>query len=172
MAEESKETFLSRWSRRKRESKEAAEAQPSDQQTPPAETPPELPRLEDLGFDSDYTGFLHPKVDEDTKRAALKRLFSDPRFNVMDGLDVYIDDYAKPNVLPAEMLAGLRQAQRILDFAREMREQEIQAQQPATVSGPTAAALEAPRGVDASPTDVASLPGQILPATEPERNSN
>ena len=39
--------------------------------------------------------FLRPKVDEQRQRAALKKLFSDPHFNVMDGLDPYIDDYGR-----------------------------------------------------------------------------
>jgi hypothetical protein len=40
----------------------------------------------------------------------MKKLFSDPRFNVMDGLDVYIDDYGKPDPLPAGMLRQLAQS--------------------------------------------------------------
>ena len=51
-------------------------------------------------FDSDYRAFFHPKVGEDVRRAALKKLFADPRFNVMDGLDVYIDDYSKEAPIP------------------------------------------------------------------------
>lgn len=38
---------------------------------------------------------MQVKGEESVKRAALKKLFSDPRFNVMDGLDVDIDDYSK-----------------------------------------------------------------------------
>ena len=41
----------------------------------------------------------------------------------MDGLDVYIDDYSQPNPLPATMLAGLRQAQNILAWAKETKEE-------------------------------------------------
>ena len=37
----------------------------------------------------------NPNVDESLKRQALRKLFADPRFNVMDGLDVYIDDYTQ-----------------------------------------------------------------------------
>ncbi len=46
---------------------------------------------------------------------ALRKLFTDPRFNVMDGLDVYIDDYSKPDPISAEMVAGLAQARYIFD---------------------------------------------------------
>jgi hypothetical protein len=49
-------------------------------------------------------------VQTDVKNAALKKLFSDPHFNVMDGLDVYIDDYNKPDPLPSGMLLKMVQA--------------------------------------------------------------
>ncbi len=72
-----------------------------------APAPVELPPVESLSFDSDFTAFLRPEVDADLRRAALKRLFRDPRFNVMDGLDTYIDDYTKPDPIPPDMLAEL-----------------------------------------------------------------
>jgi Protein of unknown function (DUF3306) len=76
--------------------------------TLPAEASvPELPPVESLTFDSDFTGFLRPEVDPAVQRAALKQLFRDPRFNVMDGLDTYIDDYTKPDPIPPDMLAEL-----------------------------------------------------------------
>ena len=125
MAEE-KERFLSRWSRRKHEVQEKeGTQQPSPAPVPQrAAPPPELPPLDKLTLDSDYGGFFHPKVDEKLRRAALKCLFSDPHFNVMDGLDVYIDDYSKNEPIPAAMLAGLRQAQNILQWAKEGTEEE------------------------------------------------
>ena len=108
---------LSRWSRRKLE---AAPAAPVPAATTPAPasaaatapaTPVEvpLPPVESLTFDSDFTAFLRPGVDAQLKRAALKQLFRDPRFNVMDGLDTYIDDYTKADPIPPDMLAGLLQ---------------------------------------------------------------
>ncbi|TMG82668.1 MAG: DUF3306 domain-containing protein [Betaproteobacteria bacterium] len=110
---------LRRWSRRKLEATRAAPA-PAGQAAPtvtvpiapsvPATPAPiELPPVESLTFDSDFTAFLRPEVDPDLKRAALKQLFRDPRFNVMDGLDTYIDDYTKADPIPSEMLAGLMQ---------------------------------------------------------------
>ncbi len=62
------------------------------------------PTLADVALltrDSDYTRFVAPGVDTGVKNAALKKLFSDPHFNVMDGLDTYIDDYGMPDPLPA-----------------------------------------------------------------------
>ena len=49
-------------------------------------------------------------VDREVKNAALKKLFGDPRFNVMDGLDVYIDDYSKADPLPRSIVRQLAQA--------------------------------------------------------------
>jgi hypothetical protein len=57
---------------------------------------------------------MHSKVEEGVKRAALKKLFSDPRFNVMDGLDTYIDDYTKSEPISEAMLATLEHARQTL----------------------------------------------------------
>ncbi len=74
-----------------------------------------LPPVDSLRFDSDFTRFLAPKVDETVKRQALRKLFSDPRFNVMDGLDVYIDDYSKFEPIPEDLLGKLRHARYVFD---------------------------------------------------------
>ena len=85
----------------------------------PAPAPePSLPPVESLTFESDFTAFLAPKVDEAVKRAALKKLLRDPRFNVMDGLDVYIDDYSVPSPLDADVAKGLVQARYLFDPPR------------------------------------------------------
>jgi hypothetical protein len=116
---EEKEPFLARWSRLKQEVRDQPQP-PVAEAAPKADSPPpDLPPVEKLTLESDFRGFFHPKVDEGQRRAALKKLFSDPHFNVMDGLDVYIDDYSKSDPLPAAMLAQLKQAQKILDWARE-----------------------------------------------------
>lgn len=106
LQDKDQENFLSRWSRLKRE----AAANPAEPLKPAArEEPPVLPPVESLTPESDFSAFLHPKVDEKLKRAALKKLFSNPHFNVMDGLDVYVDDYGKPDPIPPDMLKRLNQ---------------------------------------------------------------
>jgi len=72
--------------------------------------PDALPALDTLTIDSDYSPFMQPGVDDAVKRGALKKLFADPRFNVMDGLDVYIDDYSKPDPIDAAIVRTLVQA--------------------------------------------------------------
>jgi hypothetical protein len=128
------EGFLSRWSRRKADVKSGvdvpaeAPAPPVGMQvgmqveapvvaTPPAE-PPHAPQeppptLEDVAKltpGSDFRRFVAPSVDPAVKNAAMKKLFADPRFNVMDGLDTYIDDYGKPDPIPQAMLRRMVQS--------------------------------------------------------------
>jgi len=121
---------LRRWSQRKL-AVARKPSLPSGASTPPATgsppagvpvTPPsaaiaakELPPVESLTFDSEFAQFLKPDVDETIKRAALRKLLRDPRFNVMDGLDTYIDDYTKADPIPADMLEQLVQTRYIFD---------------------------------------------------------
>lgn len=87
---------------------------------PPVGPPPaapgqsrQLPTLQDVALltsDSDFSAFVAQGVDKTVQRLAMKKLFLDPHFNLMDGLDTYIDDYTKPDPLPAAMRASLRHA--------------------------------------------------------------
>lgn len=149
--------FLSRWSRLKRQAREQSAATPpaAAPAVDPQAPPPELPPVDQLTIDSDFRGFFHPKVDETLRRAALKKLFSDPHFNIMDGLDTYIDDYSQPNPLPAAMLAQLRQAQKILEWAKQTKEDgEKKADESPAVDVPSPAAAQA-----------------VLPAAETEQSA-
>ena len=118
------DNFLSRWSRkkiaaRKGEAVEPAKASPQAKpvaqraepapDAAPAQVPVALPPIDSLTIDSDFSPFLQPGVDPALKQEALKKLVRDPRFNVMDGLDVYIDDYSKPDPMPEEWLGKLNQ---------------------------------------------------------------
>lgn len=106
------EGFLRRWSRLKREggksAPEKAEARPG---TPPAMggeggaaqagdpgtlAPKDLnlPDIDSLDKDSDFTAFLRKGVPERLQRLALRKLWqSDPVFSIIDGLDDYDDDF-------------------------------------------------------------------------------
>ena len=113
--------FLSRWSRRKQDERAGrplAEPEAPAAPLPPVAEPPapagaaeaELPTLADVAAltrESDYSAFVARGVAPEVRNAAMKKLFSDPHFNVMDGLDIYIDDYGKPDPLPVEMLRQL-----------------------------------------------------------------
>ena len=153
------EKFLGRWSRLKRDAiaqpaaagrtdlpGTAGPVQRQEKDGTAESAAPQLPPVDELTIDSDFRAFFHPKVDEDVKRAALKKLFSDPHFNVMDGLDTYIDDYSKADPLPVEMLAQMRAAQKIFKWARNELEEGETAPTPTPLPVPAAAvtALDAP----------------------------
>ena len=76
-----------------------------------------------LTTESDFSRFLAPKVPPEVKNAALKKLFADPRFNAMDGMDVYVDDYTKSEPIPESMLRKLATAQ-FLRLFEEKKEQD------------------------------------------------
>ena len=56
-------------------------------------TDADMPDLESLGEDADYSPFLSPGVSEALRRKALRRLFASPVYNVTDGLNDYDDDF-------------------------------------------------------------------------------
>ena len=119
---------LKRWSQRKltasREAR-AGEATPPPSAPPPVDAPPEpfpaeppppaLPSVDSLTTESDFAPFMRADVDAGLQHRALRKLFTDPRFNVMDGLDVYIDDYSKPDPIAPELVAQLAQARYLFD---------------------------------------------------------
>jgi hypothetical protein len=80
-----------------------------------SETPAKpLPSLDDanaLTPNSDFQPFMRPGVTADVRNVAMKKLFTDPHFNVMDGLDIYIGDYNTPDPMPAGMLQKMVGAQ-------------------------------------------------------------
>jgi hypothetical protein len=74
----------------------------------PVEDPPELPPLESLDEDSDYSAFLGKGVPPDVKQKALQKLFHSPKFNVRDGLDDYDWDFTNPEPLGDIITAEMR----------------------------------------------------------------
>lgn len=123
------EDFLRRWSRLKHE--RAAEA-PAEK--PVAEANPagneELPPIEKLTPDSDFTGFMQPKVEDALRRAALKTLFRDPHFNIPDPFEPYSRDFTIEDPIPPEMLATLHQAKTLLfDKQHEPKKEQAEAQE-------------------------------------------
>ena len=121
------DSFLSRWSKRKAGKLEDPEEQPKETVQTPAPISPEAPAqppatLEDVEkidrFDPDFSSFMKPDVDPTVQQAALKKMFTDPHFNVMDGLDIYIGDYSKPDPLPPGMLERMVQSDMLQLFRK------------------------------------------------------
>ena len=112
--------FFSRWSQRKQAVKLglAEEEKPQPKNPEPVQSkaaplataqqdaadnkaePVKLPTLADveqLTPQSDFSSFMTQGVTPEVRNAAMKKLFTDPHYNVMDGLDIYIGDYNTPD---------------------------------------------------------------------------
>lgn len=97
------DSLIARWSRRKQavRDEELSRQTPADIDVtdPPVVAEPrqlcdaDMPPLDSLTEDSDYRGFLSPRVSESLRRQALRQLFHGPSFNVRDGLDDYDEEY-------------------------------------------------------------------------------
>jgi hypothetical protein len=101
---EEKEAFLDRWSRLKREQPAEAPAVPQARAEAP---PPPLPPVEELRPESDFTPFMNPKVEDGTRRAALKKLFADPHYSIPDPFEAYCEDYTQSEPIPETMLKAI-----------------------------------------------------------------
>jgi len=102
--------------------------------------PPPPPSLEDaqgLTPQSDFKPFVARDVAPEVRNLAMKKLFADPHFNVMDGLDIYIGDYSQPDPMPDGMLRKMVSAHTLGFFDHEKKQDGAAAQTPAS---PTALA--------------------------------
>lgn len=99
-------SFVSRWSRLKHETRQNSDDAAVDKtsmQTVVSDeeqealvkilTDDDMPDIESMTPDSDYTDFLSPGVSEELRKLALRKLFSSEAFNIRDGLDEYDGDY-------------------------------------------------------------------------------
>jgi hypothetical protein len=90
-----------------------------------AEVPPPALTLQDaqaLTPQSDFKPFMARDVAPDVKNAAMKKLFADPHYNVMDMMDTYVDDYSKPDPIPESMLRELASTKFLRLFERDEEE--------------------------------------------------
>jgi hypothetical protein len=180
--------FLGRWSRRKAGLEPegldgaAPELKPKVAPTPasqdkktienastPAEEETLPPTLEDAEsidrFAPDFSAFMKPNVDPAVQQAAMKKLFSDPHFNIMDRLDIYIDDYSIPDPIPMEMLKRMVQSESLGLFRAfedgpgakvlaESKEEKALEPEPTSAESTTAAEPDPAEIADASAGDV------------------
>jgi hypothetical protein len=107
--------------------------------------PPTLDDAAALQPGSEVSRFMARDVSPEVRHAALKQLFADPAFNVMDGLDTYIDDYGRPDPLPAAWLRKMASAASLNLFSDDERD-------------------------DASTTDAASTAVAAAPASPPSES--
>jgi len=129
---------------------------PEPATTDPGSQPP-APTLQDvatLHADSDFKPFVARAVAPEVRNAAMRKLFADPHFNVMDGLDTYIDDYSLPDPLPVAMLRKMASAQfmQLFDDGAGTDDKRIADKGPA----PVVAADQSPAVQDAPQQPLAS----------------
>lgn len=134
------EGFISRWSRLKSAEAKRREEPPVDEPAPVAEaaeqhpaeapeevaTPSELPPIDSLTKDSDYTAFLRQGVPPELRRDALRTLWrSDPVFANLDGLLEYGEDYGAKFRTPGVVATIYRVGKGMVDASvGESEEQE------------------------------------------------
>ena len=84
----------------------------------------DMPDLDSLDEDSDYSGFLSPGVSEELRKLALRKLFQGQGFNLCDGLDDYDEEFTSFEKLGDIVTADMRfqleeEARRKLQIAAE-----------------------------------------------------
>ncbi|MEJ8856176.1 DUF3306 domain-containing protein [Variovorax robiniae] len=174
-ATSTEEGFLKRWSRRKQEAAVVAAPAPSQEAIvapapsqealgarpvlPPKEgvamaaqepSPLTLADTESLTLESDFKPFLASNVAPEVKNAAFKKLFADPHFNVMDGMDIYVDDYSNPSPLPTSVLRQMASAKFLNLFEEEETEAPASAGPTDIPATPVVASAEAAEAQPAS----------------------
>ncbi|WP_439586680.1 DUF3306 domain-containing protein [Hydrogenophaga sp.] len=187
MAAEDDSNFFSRWSRRKVQVRSgeplppeppvvqqaapaapvagAAAVVPPPTPAPQAEEQPPALTLEDVARltpDSDYSAFVARGVPADVRNAAVKKLFTDPHYNVMDGLDIYIDDYSKPSPLSVAEMAKMVGAQflKLVDDPEDAPEKQARQDGAATAAPPAVTPADEARPTIATDSDTDSLKPQ------------
>lgn len=118
MSQSEEEGLLSRWSRRKLQTQEEtvsedeilameqpdavnaigvneqpAEEQPAEEHGQPVLTDEDMPPVESLTEESDFSAFMSSGVSDKLRNMALRKMFHAPVFNIRDGLDEYDEDY-------------------------------------------------------------------------------
>ena len=180
--EGSKEGFLGRWSQRKQDiragkplaepeiaskpvvlSNDAEKAHITNKASEIAtdEEKPEIPLptmadVHELTAESDFSPFVAKNVSPEVRNSAMKKLFTDPHYNVMDRLDIYIDDYSKPDPIPESMLRQMVSA-KFLNLFKEEEEAEAKAEAEKAVLEENKLKNSSPVGDDANTVSMQSV---------------
>jgi Protein of unknown function (DUF3306) len=114
-----------------------------------ANTLPPAPTLDDvkaLTMESDFKPYMVSNVSPEVKNAAMKKLFTDPHYNVMDMMDTYVDDYSKSDPIPESMLKEMVSVKFLKLFERDEE--------------------------DADEDEKAKNEANLVPGTEPQASAN
>lgn len=147
--------FVSRWSKLKHETRQNSEAILDDETTGDENaenktsipngvsdeeqqaaikilTDKDMPDIESMTADSDYTDFFSSGVSEELRKLALRKLFLSEVFNIRDGLDEYDGDYtqfeALGDIVTADMkhqleMEAKRKAEELLQHEKDLNDE-------------------------------------------------
>ena len=128
------ESFVSRWSRRKGQdkpgrsppAKEEVQAETKDRdEIEPVKCDEDMPPVDSIDEKSDVSDFFSPGVSESLRKAALRKFFHSPAFNIVDGLDDYDDDFTTFEALGDIVTADMRHRMEV-EKEREKEKAESQ----------------------------------------------
>lgn len=177
--------FLGRWARRKND---VLLGKPLTEPIAPAPLPAVVPTepiaqgdladeeplpalsLDDVKLltkDSDFKPFMAQNVGPDVRNAAMKKLFEDPHFNIMDGLDIYIDDYSISEPIPESMLRQMASAKflNLFEEDEDGQDGDKQNDQPAARADQSVSQSPMKEPVQPAPDSAAA---EIAPSSQPE----
>lgn len=169
--------FMQRWSRRKidaeseaikelEQEKKSANIVPTGPKAEEYKTDADMPPIEQLTEESDFSDFLSPKVSEALRKQALRKLFHMPSMNIVDGLDDYAEDFTSfsplGDIIPHEM-------KRMLDREKAKEEEPAAAQEEQAPNNTNADDLESEELDTAIDHDDEDIQQPQLSADNPEQ---
>lgn len=128
---------------------------------PVADSPVALPSLDSLTPQSDFSPFMARDVDPQLRNLAMKKLFTDPHYNVMDRLDIYIDDYSVHAPLTLDVIRKMNISKTLGLFDDEEKVEKAPVDASKAQVMPSMAAESPPAVLDVVPAQ---------PAVEPEKS--
>lgn len=195
------EGFLSRWSRRKHVAKTGIDEKPleeslegpeeeiliaADSDEEPSDaalteedfpTDSDMPAVESLDNDSDYSGFMSPKVSDELRNLALRKLFLGGMFNTRDGLDDYDDDFTSfeklGDVVTADMRHQMEMAKEALAARDAEEEVMVEEESLADTESPAldaAADLEQKAGLPVSAAEQDNTESKVADSSHADEN--
>lgn len=199
MADDEPRPFFARWSQRKAQARSGVmpeepavpvapvvvpteserelvpSSAPEGKRIETASQPVPLPTMDDVASltrASDYSRFVAPGVDAGVRNAAMKKLFTDPHFNVMDRLDIYIDDYSQPDPIPESMLRQMVQSKFLGLFDHEQDdEKDKTAQAPAAGTADSSSVAAADNATHDDHTDLQLQPHDAAGRPSPDQGA-
>jgi len=129
---------------------------------------PTMADVEKLNQDSDFSSFTATGANDEVHHAAMKKLFSDPHYNVMDGLDIYIDDYSKEDPLPLGMLEKMTQSSMLGLFKKAQDNVLSPTTESENISSPNSLLIQS----DSDETSPRTLPKDVKKEKDVEEKKN